>query len=1147
MSELLQRIQRQPAFQQLLAKSRDDGPQAGNSPLQLGLIRSARLPLAAALAAASGRTVLLLTHRRDRALAYFEELGFWAPAMERLYFPEPSSLFYENAPWSETARRERLAALARLALPGDASGSKANFITASARALMSRTLAPAEFAAAAQRLQRGARSQPAELAAQLARLGYEAAQNVIAPGQFARRGGILDLWPMHDELPARLEYFGDELDSLRRFDPATQRTINAIDELLIPPAREFILGDVLPEGLEARALTEFHIPLLHPEPAGLLDYLPADALILVDDMDALREQISELETQALQLRNENLEAGTLTADYPAPYLSLSELEELLSERGVIELGPTLPIEDAASVSGMFRPGPRFGGQLKPMLDHVEHTLDAGDEVLIVSRQTPRLSDMWAERNYGAGNLADPQFAEGSLAEGWSLEAAGAKEPRLHLLTDGEIFGWERPQPRRQPRAESQAPEAGYVDLQNEELVVHIDHGIGIFRGLVEAKIEGNAREFLRVEYAGGDQLYVPVHQADRLSRYIGSRGETPTLNRLGGQEWRTTKSRVRRAVEAIAEDLLELYAKREMAQGHAFPPDSPWQYELEASFPYVETEDQLRVLAEVKQDMQNLRPMDRLVCGDAGYGKTEIALRAAFKAVMDGKQVAMLVPTTVLAQQHYETFRQRLAAFPVRIEMLSRFRDAKQQQDTIRKLAAGEMDIVIGTHRLVQADVKFKDLGLVIIDEEQHFGVAHKEHLKKLRTEVDVLTMTATPIPRTLYMALTGVRDISTISTPPEERLPIVTHVGPYSEQLVRRAVLRELDRGGQIFFVHNRVHSIEAMRGHLQRVVPEVRIGVAHGQMAEGQLAARMNEFSGGEIDLLLTTTIIESGLDIPNANTLIVDRADAFGLAQLYQLRGRVGRGAQRAYAYFFRHAENGLTDEGRQRLETIAENTQHGAGFSVAMRDLEIRGAGDLLGVRQHGLIASVGFHLYTRLLSKAVDDIKRAGGFGAEAGALSVTLYHPLINVDLPIEVGIPANYVSDKAMRLKLYRRLADIHDVSEIEALKEEFRDRFGPPPAEVQNLLFQLQVRVLAERTGLTTINVENQQLALRFPPPRKKEQPMEFSTLPAGTRTSKNTVWLGHLDSADWRTRLLSLLEALVAQHALRAVVRQEQNERE
>lgn len=1125
MIDALDKIRSQAAFGSLLNQL--DGP---TSPAQLGLIRAARLPVAAALAAAGGRTAasgrpaLLLSHRRDRALGHFEELGFWAPDAERLYFPEPSSLFYENAPWSETARRERLAVLSRLSL---GAGSGAPFVAASARALMARTLPQAAFAAAAQRLQRGVRSQPGQLAEALVRMGYESAHNVVVPGQFARRGGILDLWPMQDDLPTRLEYFGDEIEGMRHFDPGSQRTVHEAGELLISPAREYVLGGQLPAGLDAKALSEFHIPLLHSEPASLLDYLPDDALIFVDDFDALREQIGELETQAVELRAENIAAGTLAEDYPAPYLSLSEIEEALAGRGVIELGPTLALEDTATISGLFRPGPRFGGQLKPMLDQVERYLDAGDEVLIVSRQAPRLSDLWAERNYGAGNLADPEFKEGSLAEGWSLEAqTGA---RLHLLSDGEIFGWERPQPRRQPRAESQAPEAPYVDLQNEELVVHIDHGIGIFKGLVEAKIEGQAREFLRVEYAGGDQLYVPVHQADRLSRYIGARGETPTLSRLGGVEWRSTKSRVRRAVEAIAEDLLELYAKREMAKGHAFPPDTPWQHELEASFPYVETEDQLRVLAEVKEDMQSLRPMDRLVCGDAGYGKTEIALRAAFKAVMDGKQVAMLVPTTVLAQQHFETFRQRLAAFPVKVEMLSRFREPKEQQETIRKLATGDVDIVIGTHRLVQNDVNFKDLGLVIIDEEQRFGVTHKEHLKKLRTEVDVLTMTATPIPRTLYMALTGVRDISTINTPPEERLPTVTHVGPYSEQLVRRAVLRELDRGGQIFFVHNRVYSIDGVRRHLQRVVPEVRIGVAHGQMAERELAERMSEFARGDIDLLLTTTIIESGLDIPNANTLIVDRADAFGLAQLYQLRGRVGRGAQRAYAYFFRHSQAAATEEGRQRLETIAENTQHGAGFSVAMRDLEIRGAGDLLGVRQHGLIAAVGFHLYTRLLSKAVDDLKRQGGFGAEAGALQVTLYHPLINVDLPIEVGIPASYVTDKAMRLRLYRRLADLHDLGEIDALREEFRDRFGPPPEEVQNLLYQLRVRVLAERTGLSSISVESKQLVLRFPLPRKNEEPMEFPYLGEGTRTSKNTVWLAGLESPTWRERLLELLEQL------------------
>ncbi len=1120
MIEILELIRSQPAFADLLAEI-----EKKTSPIQLGLIRSARLPVLATLAAASRRPMLLLSHRRDRALAHYEELGLWAPEMERFYFPEPSALFYENAPWSETARRERLSVLARLALPAGLSGPLV--IATSVRALMARTLPKEDFASAGRRLERGQHSEPLALADDLVRMGYESAQSVIAPGQFARRGGILDLWPMQEELPTRLEYFGDELESLRRFDPASQRTVIEAQDLLISPAREYLLDRQPTTEFGPKDLSEFHIPLLHPETASLPSYLPENALILIDDLEALREQVSELESQAIGLREENIKAGTLSADYPLPYLTLNEIEEALAERQVVELGPATDLDEAAGLSHLFRPGPRFGGQLKPMLDQVEKLLEGGNEVQFVSRQAARLQDLWQERHFESGKLIEPRFKEGSLGEGWTLVPERGNP--LHLLTDGEIFGWERPQARRQPRPESEAPESPYVDLESDEVVVHIDHGIGLFKGLVEAKIEGVTREFLRVEYAGGDQLYVPVHQADRLTRYVGARGEAPLLSRLGGQEWHGTKARVRRAVEAIAEDLLELYARRQLAKGHAYPPDSPWQHELEASFPYVETEDQLRVLEEVKQDMQNERPMDRLVCGDAGYGKTEIALRAAFKAVMDGKQVAMLVPTTVLAQQHYDTFRQRLAAFPVHLDMLSRFRSPAEQDEIVRKLGRGELDIVIGTHRLVQSDVKFKDLGLVIIDEEQRFGVTHKEHLKKLRTEVDILTMTATPIPRTLYMALTGVRDISTINTPPEERLPVVTHVGPYSELLVRRAILREMGRGGQIFFVHNRVHTIEGVRRHIQRVVPEVRIAVAHGQMGEKDLAKRMGEFTNGEIDLLLTTTIIESGLDIPNANTLIVDRADAFGLAQLYQLRGRVGRSAQRAYAYFFRHSKNAATEEGRQRLETIAENTQLGAGFSVAMRDLEIRGTGDLLGTRQHGLIAAVGFHLYTRLLSKAVAELKRHGGLGAEAGAAQISLYHPLINVDLPIEVGIPPTYVVDKDMRLKLYRRLADLHDLDEIEALNEEFRDRFGALPEDLLNLLYQLKVKVLAEQSGVVSISLENKQLALRFPSQRKNELPRTFPDLGPGIRTSKNTVWLAISDSAEWRERLLEVLENL------------------
>src|SRR5581483_7367282 len=533
----------------------------------------------------------------------------------------------------------------------------------------------------------------------------------------------------------------------------------------------------------------------------------------------------------------------------------------------------------------------------------------------------RLQELWKETADDGPKTVNGQpstvsFIEASLSEGFILR--DQSQFTIHLITDSEIFGWERPQPRTRQRPVAETPETVYSDLQAGDYVVHIDHGIGRFVGLVQRNLDGHEREYLAVEYENGGQLFVPVHQADRLTRYVGAEGTEPALDRLGGQEWHEKKSRVKEAVLEVAQEMLDLYARRHVAQGYAFKPDTQWQKELEDSFPYVETEDQKRALAEIKRDMESPRPMDRLLCGDVGYGKTEVALRAAFKAVMDGKQVAILVPTTVLAQQHYETFSQRLAAFPVKVEMLSRFRSPREQNEILLGLAVGEIDIVIGTHRLISSDVQFKELGLVIIDEEQRFGVTHKEYLKRLRTEVDVLTLTATPIPRTLYMALTGVRDISNLNTPPEERLPIVTHVGPYSPKLVRQAILRELERGGQIFFVHNRVNTIDAMKAHLNQLVPEAQVDIGHGQMPEHELADVMHRFNSGDIDVLLSTTIVESGLDIPNANTLIVDRADTFGLAQLYQLRGRVGRGAARAYSYFFRHRKLSPTLEGQQRLE-------------------------------------------------------------------------------------------------------------------------------------------------------------------------------------------------------------------------------------
>jgi transcription-repair coupling factor (superfamily II helicase) len=539
--------------------------------------------------------------------------------------------------------------------------------------------------------------------------------------------------------------------------------------------------------------------------------------------------------------------------------------------------------------------------------------------------------------------------------------------------------------------------------------------------------------------------------------------------------------------------------------------------------------------------------MDRLLCGDVGYGKTEVALRAAFKAVMDGKQVAILVPTTVLAQQHYETFLQRLAAFPVAVEMLSRFRTPREQMSILNSLAKGEIDIVIGTHRLISADVQFKDLGLVIIDEEQRFGVTHKEQLKKLRTEVDVLTLTATPIPRTLYMALTGVRDISNLNTPPEERLPIVTHVGPYSPKLVRQAILRELERGGQVFFVHNRVNTIDAMKMHLNRLVPEARVDMGHGQMPEGQLADVMHRFNAGETDILLSTTIIESGLDIPNANTLIVDRADTFGLAQLYQLRGRVGRGAARAYSYFFRHKKLTPTVEGQQRLEVIAENTQLGAGYSIAMRDLEIRGAGELLGTRQSGHIQAVGFHLYTRLLADAVRQIRRIGAFGGDGqkkmeAAKPAVLLSPFqqpismpVNVDLPLAVGIPSNYIADQDLRLRLYRRIADLRDETEIEALSAEFNDRFGELPEMVENLFYQMRVKLRAEKAGLAAISWESGQVVLRYPLNAEEKDGRRLADLGPGIRGGKNAYWCSFGKEDDWQGRLLDVLQTIVKENPL------------
>jgi transcription-repair coupling factor (superfamily II helicase) len=673
-----------------------------------------------------------------------------------------------------------------------------------------------------------------------------------------------------------------------------------------------------------------------------------------------------------------------------------------------------------------------------------------------------------------------------LVEGFSIPGPDPSDDKalITVMSDSELFGWKKPTTirRRKPRR-GVTPETFFADVNPGDLVVHIEHGIGRYIGLVKLDFEGVEREYLAVAYANDDKLYVPIHQADRLARYVGIDDGLPRLNRLGSADWGMVKRRAKRAVEDIAKELLEVYAKRETALGRAFSRDTAWQVEIEDAFPYVETDDQLRAIAEVKKDMEKARPMDRLVCGDVGYGKTEVALRAAFKAVMDGTQVAVLAPTTVLAQQHYQTFKQRLEAYPVQIEMLSRFRTKSQQQQTLQHMTAGTTDIVIGTHRLLQKDIEFKNLGLLVIDEEQRFGVKHKEKLKAMRTDVDVLTLTATPIPRTLHMSLSGVRDLSTIDTPPEERMPIRTTVTEYDEGLIRTAILRELDRGGQIFYVYNRVMGIEQKANRLRNLVPEARISVGHGQISERQLERVMIDFVAGESDVLVSTTIIENGLDMPNVNTIIIDRADRLGLAQLYQLRGRVGRGAVQAHAYLLTPKHHQLKSDAHKRLEAIAEASELGAGFRIAMRDLEIRGAGELLGARQHGHIAAVGFDMYTRLLGQAVREIK---GESPElvTGDDALTLLNPLsegVQLNLPVPAYIPEEYLPEEKMRLRLYRRLAGVSTLKEIDDLGKEIQDRFGEMPDPVVNLLYQLRLKVLALDAGVKSIVTEVGQIIIR------------------------------------------------------------------
>ena len=1137
---LLPIIQHHPAVRRLMADLRQGFGGDAEAPPALHVAGAARPALLVALAWTLKAPVVLLAGRPERALHLYEEVLRWAPDPSRVHhFPEPGALPYERAPWSPERAHKRIAALTALHAHA---GAEPLVVVASARAVLQLTVPAEAFRLYTRTYEVGRRVSLSFLTASWYALGYEPTTTVVEPGQSSKRGGILDIFPVHMAYPVRMELWGDEIDSLRLFDPVSQRSVEHVVEVTVPPAREAILhrfGERAAERLRQLDLSglaesarqewsedigrlmvgqalphlEFYIPYLYEQPGNLLDYLPDGGLVFVDDWEELELHTAEVERQALTLRQERVERGELPADFAPALFTWDDLRERLAARQTLVLGYGTD-EAPYGLSRAFVPGQRFSGRLYEAVQAVQKLVDR-EPVALVSRQAERLSEIFRSaglhvtpvKALEARILDRPTLwlVHGALGEGFVVQVlerpANEDEPEqarvlLHLITDTELFGWSRTPPSRplRPRRTARAEDI-FKEIAPGDYVVHVEHGVGIFRGLVQREVNGLVREYLEIEYANNDRLFVPVHQADRVARYVGPSGVEPRIHRLGTADWEMARRHAKRAVDEIAEELLELYAARETAQGYAFSPDTPWQAELEASFPYEETEDQLRAIEEVKRDMERPRPMDRLVCGDAGFGKTEVAIRAAFKAVMDGKQVAVLVPTTVLAQQHYHTFRQRLAPFPVEVEVLSRFRSPAEQADILKRLARGQVDIIIGTHRLLSPDVRFKDLGLVIIDEEQRFGVTQKEHFKRLRTSVDVLTLTATPIPRTLHMALTGVRDMSLIETPPEERLPVVTKVLEWDDETIRTAILRELERGGQVFFVHNRVVTIHAMAKRVQALVPEARVAVAHGQMDEAELERTMLAFTEGEYDVLVCTSIIENGLDLPNVNTIIVHHAEQFGLAQLYQLRGRVGRSNRRGYAYLVHPKESSLTYDALERLNTIREATELGSGFRIALKDLQIRGAGDILGARQSGHIAAVGFDMYTRLLAQAIRE-KRAEREGQPLPPPADDEAGP--PVDLPLAAYLPETYVPDPDERLRLYQRMAAATALEEVEAIGQELRDRFGPPPEPADNLLYILRLRALARQAGVTAIQREGHWLVVQLPGPAETRHVAGAEILP-------------------------------------------------
>jgi transcription-repair coupling factor (superfamily II helicase) len=1021
--------------------------------------------------------LVVVARNEDEAHRLADDLAAWLSTGSVRVLPERAAMPLERALPEHDESAERLRALAWLA-----AGPRSAVLVAPLAALVQRTLTVRQLDELSREIRVGQRINQTTLLGSLVGAGYDIAVEVSGVGEFASRGGIVDVWPPGAGEPVRLDLFGDEVESIRGFDPVTQASRRRLEEVTLLPAGEFLPPDGWSDLAERapRHLTDvLQADLARLEQGDLAEaaetwaamlagattaeHLPASAHLVLTDDEEVSALAGALDTQAADRRTALAGEGELPRDWPLPYdaaATLAGLRERASE-SLTNAGTDSGYATAPVLPGRLD---RLGGWMGEM---------GGRRVVISTDQASRIGELLEEAGLPASAVAELReppvpgaigLVHGSLSGGFVHEPLG-----LVVLTDRELFGATRI--RRLAPSKRVVTRDLVGKLEPGDLVVHVDHGIARYAGMTQREYGGDVKEYLQLDFAGKDKIFLPADQIGRITRYSGGAG--PTLSKLGGTDWERTKRRVRRAVAELAEDLLEIYAARESAPGFRFSPDSVWQRELEEAFPYTETPDQLRTIEEVKGDMLRRRPMDRLVCGDVGYGKTEVALRAAFKAVQDGKQVAVLVPTTVLAQQHLGTFERRLGLFPVEVEMLSRFVPKRQQEKIVASVADGTVDVLIGTHRILSKDIAFADLGLLVVDEEQRFGVAHKERIKSFRKEVDVLTLSATPIPRTLHLSLVGIRDLSVIETPPEARLPIQTRIAEDDDGLVRDAINRELDRGGQVFFVHNRVETIESAAERVRGLVPRAKIAIGHGQMAEGMLERVMLDFDAGRFDVLVCTTIIESGLDIPNANTIIINRADTFGLAQLYQLRGRVGRSDRRAHAYLLHRRGTPLSAVARKRLHAIFSASDLGAGYQIALSDLEIRGAGNILGAEQHGFMAAVGFELYTRMLAEAVD-VRRGRVVGVEPTP---------VRMDLPGSAYLPDAYVGDAGAKLEMYRRFAVVRSDSDAEQLRADLRDRFGPIPPPVEGLFRAVAVRMAAEAAGVPEVRAEARLVTFKWP----------------------------------------------------------------